>query len=215
MSFTLQFGGPKREPVWPLILVLLSAFGCSRPATVSADQSTVQGDHQAPFQPAGRNTGSSKPIASTSTSESPSEAARKLPFNQSPDLPAGTLVTVRLANAVYAESSISSASFEGVVVEPIVINGEMLILRGAAVSGVVESVRASEVKPDRGYVRLTLQSIEVGGSDVPIHTASLFAPQAAARGPSPSLIRLEQGRQLTFRVTEPVFASTNRAKNGR
>jgi|SRR5579871_3115753 len=215
MSFTLQFGGPKREPVWPLILVLLSALGCSRPATVSADQATVQADHQAPFQPAGRNTGSSELIASTSTSESPSGAARKLPFNQSPDLPAGTLVTVRLANAVYAESSISSASFEGVVVEPIVINGEMLILRGAAVSGVVESVRASEVKPDRGYVRLTLQSIELGGSDVPIHTASLFAPQAAARGSSPSLIRLEQGRQLTFRVTEPVFASTNRAKNGR
>jgi hypothetical protein len=117
-----------------------------------------------------------------------------------------------LTNAVYAENSISSSSFQGVVTQPVVIDGNTVIPPGATVTGLVESVRASELKPNRGYVRLALQSVEVSGSEIPLRTASLFAPQALAPGSAPSLIRLEKGRQLVFRVSEPAYTRKRQAQ---
>ena len=198
MSFTSQLGGPNHRPLWPLTLFLLFAVACTRPAGTPTDQSLFEGDHQAPFQP-----GDARP-------DSVSLGNRAAPANAL-SLPAGTLLTVRLSNPVYAETAIASSSFEALVVDPVVVEGNVIVPRGAMVSGLVESVRASQVKPSRGYVRLTLESIQIGDFELPLHTASLFAPQAF-HDRAPSLVRLEKGRQLTFRLTEPASASNQRAK---
>jgi hypothetical protein len=206
MSFTSQLVGPNhRPPVWPLTLLLLCAVACTRPAGAPTDQSPLESDRQAPFQ---QDAASPDSVSS----ENPETPANTLPFHDSENLPAGTLLTVRLSNPVYAETSISSASFEALVVEPVVVEGNVVVPRGAIVSGLVESVRASQVKPSRGYVRLTLQSIQIGDSEIPLHTASLFAPQASFHNAAPSLVRLEKGRQLTFRLTEPAYTANQRAK---
>lgn len=205
MIVIAQFGRSRSGLVWPLILLLLFSCACSRPGGDPSDQSSLQDDHQAPFrQP------DTAPVANPTTAFAASEnlsngSGDNPPFRDSQSLPAGTLLSVRLTNPVYAESSISSTSFQGVVTQPVVIDGNTVIPLGANVSGLVESVRASQVKPNRGYVRLALQSVEVSGSEIPLRTASLFAPQAPAPGLAPSLIRLEKGRQLTFRVSEPVY----------
>jgi hypothetical protein len=204
MSFTSQLGGPNLRPLWPLTLLLLCAVACTRPGTPT-DQSVLESDHPAPFRPDGASTDS----VSSENRETP---GNNLPFHDSQSLPAGTLLTVRLSNPVYAETSIASSSFEALVVEPVVVEGNVIVPRGALVSGLVESVRASQVKPSRGYVRLTLQSIQIGDSEIPLHTASLFAPQTSFRNAAPSLVRLEKGRQLTFRLAEPAYTSNQRAK---
>jgi len=204
MSFTSQLGGPNRRPLWPLTLFLLFAVACARPAGTPTDQSLVDSDHQAPFQPGGTRPDSVSLGNRGAT-------ANALPFHQAQNLPAGTLLTVRLSNPVYAETAIASSSFEALVVDPVVVEGNVIVPRGAMVFGLVESVRASQVKPSRGYVRLTLQSIQIGEFEVPLHTASLFAPQAF-HDAAPSLVRLEKGRQLTFRLTEPASTSNQRAK---
>jgi hypothetical protein len=205
MSFTSQLGGPNRRPLWPLTLLLLCAVACTRPAGAPTDQSPLESDRQAPFQ--------QDPASPDSvSSENPETPANALPFHDSENLPAGTLLTVRLSNPVYAETSIASSSFEALVVDPVVVEGNVVVPRGAIVSGLVESVRASQVKPSRGYVRLTLQSIQIGDSEVPVHTASLFAPQASFHDAAPSLVRLEKGRQLTFCLTEPAYTANQRAK---
>jgi hypothetical protein len=205
MSFTSQLGGPNHRPLWPLTLLLLCAVACTRPAGAPTDQSPLESDRQAPFQ--------QDPASPDSVpSENPETPANTLPFHDSENLPAGTLLTVRLSNPVYAETSIASSSFEALMVDPVVVEGSVVVPRGAIVSGLVESVRASQVKPSRGYVRLTLQSIQIGDSEVPVHTASLFAPQASFHDAAPSLIRLEKGRQLTFCLTEPAYTANQRAK---
>lgn len=212
MTVIAQFGRSRSGPVWPLILILLCSCACSHPGGGPSDQSSLQNDHQAPFRQS-----DTAPVANPTTALAASETVsngseNNPPFHDSESLPAGTLLSVRLTNPVYAENSILSTSFHGVLTRPVVIDGNTVIPMGATVNGLVESARASQVKPNRGYVRLALQSVEVGGSEIPLRTASLFAPQAPAPGSAPSLIRLEKGRQLVFRVSEPAYTPTRQAQ---
>ena len=209
-----QFGRPRSGVVWPLTLVLLCVSACTRPsASPTTDQSSVQSDHHAPFHASDTQATPAEPMITLAASDRQSSGGEKTPpFHDAPNLPSGTFVTVRLTGPVYAESSIAVAAFQGEVAEPVIIDGMTVIPRGAPVTGLIEAVRASEVKPSRGYVRLTLQSLQIGGSEIPLRTASVFTPQASAHGAGPSLIRLEKGRTLTFRLSEPAYTPVQEAR---
>src|SRR5207248_10256820 len=97
-----------------------------------------------------------------------------LPFRDPQTLPAGTLLTVRLKNPVSAENPDADRTFQAVVDQPIVIEGNKLVPAGTLVSGRVESARASNLKRNSGYLRLTLDSIDLAGSKLPMQTSSLF-----------------------------------------
>jgi hypothetical protein len=94
-----------------------------------------------------------------------------------------------------------------------VVEGNTLIPRDAVVSGRVESARTSKIRPDRGYVRLSLDSVQVDGLAVPVETASLFARHLPASDADSATIRLEKGRRLTFRLKEPIFFHPAVSKN--
>jgi len=202
-----------RSLIWPMVLAVLCALlcsvGCSRPTGVPT-AGTAQAD-QTPFHDHG-----SSPAGEAAGESSATQTGRLsqngLPFHDSQSLPAGTLLTVRLKAPLTAGDSVAEISFEAVVDEPVVIEGNTLIPRGAAVAGRIKSARVSNLKPSRGYVRLALESIHIGGLDVPLQTVSLFARQTPQ---SDAVIRLEKGRRLTFRLTEPVYLTTQRAQAGR
>ena len=185
--------------VWPLIVAMLGAFACSRPTGIPTDGATQAS--QAPFQTDGAD-----PADASLTTRGTSE--KGLPFHDSLTLPAGTLVTVRLGRSITAGNSISENGFAATLDEPIVVDGNTLISAGTAAAGRIESARVSKVGPHRAYVRLSLESIHLGGLDVPIQTASLFARPTPH---SDDLIGLEKGRRLTFRLTEPVFLAAPHA----
>jgi hypothetical protein len=144
-----------------------------------------------------------------------------LPFRDPQNLPAGTLLTVRLKNPVSAENPDADRTFQAVVDQPIVIEGNKLVPAGTLVSGRVESARASNLKRNSGYLRLTLDSIDLAGSKLPMQTSSLFVsgnagqfrtPQSHPAEQPAAVIRLEKGRRLVFRLTEPLYVSvTQRA----
>lgn len=190
-----------------MLLALLGFIGCNGPASVPNDESSAPTDHQAPFHDE-----TPQSVASTSAkllnASDQSAKPEKLPF-QDENLPSGTLVTVSLKNAISAGSSMHS-TFEAVVDEPVAIAGNTLIARGTTVSGRIQSIRTSKVEPDRGYICLALASIHVGGIDVPVQTADLYARQTPTPGKSSSVIRLAKGRRLTFRLTEPAYVSSSR-----
>jgi hypothetical protein len=194
--------------VWLLAVALVGTVSCSRPASVAPDAGMTQTDQQqVPFHDGNQTDGSGLGLSSASW-DNPAKTDNNLPFHDSQNLPAGTLLTVRLKSPIPAENP-GTNSFAATVDEPVVIQGNTLIPRGAVVTGRVESVRTSNVKPDRGYVRLALQSVRVGGVDVPVQTASLFARQAPVQ--VSSLVRLEKGRRLTFRFIEPVSSPNGTA----
>ena len=182
-------------------LILLLGIGCSRPVAVPSD---------AAFQASTGKPASAEP-SDPSFAHAASSAVNKLPFREQENLPAGTLISVRLSRPIPIAGSTENSSFEAVVVDPVVVEGATLIPQGTAVTGRVESARTSQLKPNRGYVRLALASVHAGGIDVPVQTASLFARQSPS-GDQPSMIGLEKGRRLTFSLSEPVYIANSRAK---
>jgi hypothetical protein len=89
-------------------------------------------------------------------------------------LPEGTPITIRLQSTVSSASSSAGDSFEGTLDDPIVIEGQTAIPRGAAVTGRVLAAKASGRLRDPGYLRIALASIKVEGHTVAIETSSLF-----------------------------------------
>jgi hypothetical protein len=189
---------------------LLLTAGCSSPTGVPTEGAADQ--PQTPFHDQGTRAASSGAGDSSGSHENAAKSENSLPFHDLQSLPAGTLLTVRLKSSVSAGNSSKDNSFDAIVDEPVVIEGNTLIPRGAIAAGRVESARASTLKPSRGYVRLALESVHVGGLDVPVQTASLFARQAPVSDASSTLFHLEKGRRLTFRFTEPANLPNQRAQ---
>ena len=192
-----------------VLAMALVASGCSRPIAVPGDGVAAQPDpHQAPFQADGTklvNAGKDTAVLDGKAIDN------QLPFHDHQNLPAGTLISVRLKTPIFAEDPEASDAFDAVVVEPVVIEGDTLIPTGILVSGRIESALTSKVKRDRGYVRLKLASAHIGGQDVPLQTASLFARQAPLSDGASPIVRVEKGRRLTFALAEPVYIANQTA----
>lgn len=192
-----QMGRSSRALV-PTTLLILLTVGCSR-RTPNLPSESPAPTSTASFQSSGLQ-GASEDVPGTGP-----------PFQNSPLLPAGALVTVRLKVPLIADSG-SRDSFEAVLDEPVVVEGNTLIPRDAIVSGRIESAHTSRVTPDRGFVRLTLDSVQVDGLEVPIQTASLFARSLPRADTDSDTIRLEKGRRMTFRLKDPVFLQLSSSK---
>lgn len=93
-------------------------------------------------------------------------------------VPAGTVLNVRLQNSISSATAAPGESFDAVLDEPLVVQGQTVAPRGAAVSGRVTEAKASGRLHDSGYLRLTLASVNINGKAVPVTTSSLFAKGA-------------------------------------
>lgn len=195
----------RRQNVRPAAIcigLLLSASACSAPAGLHSDGTAPAEQHQIPFQ-------DDKTAKLAGGQDPASGGATSLPFHDAESLPVGTLLTVRLKDPISAENPDASGTFAAIVDEPVVVEGSAVVPRGASVAGRVESARSSKVKANRGYVRLTLDSIDLDGKDLAVQTSSLFARGIASDGKaSGGVIKLERGRRLTFRLAEPVYVAS-------
>ena len=108
-------------------------------------------------------------------------------------LPEGTPIPVRLQSRLSSASSHAGDTFNAVVDEPVVIDGQTLVGRGTTATGRVLEVKASrengpeslqdsshddsshESSSEPGYLRIVLVSLNVGGKTVAIETSSIFA----------------------------------------
>ena len=195
--------GSFRALAQAILVTLLITSGCSRRSPNLPSEGATQ-TNPTPFQSQKASTASDLQGLVSGDTTGP-------PFQNAPVLPAGALVTVRLKVPLVAGSG-SRESFEAVLDEPVVVEGNTMIPRDAIVSGRIESTHTSRVTPDRGYVRLTLDSVQVDGLDVPLQTASLFARSLSPAHTSSDTIRLEKGRRMTFRLKDPVFLQLSSSK---
>jgi hypothetical protein len=192
------------------LLALLGAAACAPPGALPSGDGTPQAEqNKVPFHDADGKP--SRPGDSSSAQDNGVKPETELPFQDPQNLPAGTLLTVRTKNPISAENPDAKDTFEAVVDQPVVIEGNNLVPLGATVLGRVESARASNLKRSRGYVRLTLESIQLAGSNVPVQTSSLFVRGNAGltQARQNTVIRLEKGRRLVFRLTEPVYVAAS------
>jgi hypothetical protein len=188
-------GDPRQLRQIALFSALALTAGCSQPS--------IRGDaHE-----------SSAQISRTEreANSSPS-SGRRLPFAAVHDLPAGTLMVVRLEKSISTKGGATS-TFVAVIDKPVTLEGNTVVPRGAIVQGQVEGGLAPKGARDAGYVRLNLESINVDGTEVPILTSTLFARGSPPRRnssssvgfgqPGANKIFMKSGRQLTFRLSAP------------
>src|ERR1700722_21034132 len=203
-----QFPATRSLTLGTILLALFGTVGCAPPDGLpSADAAAQAEQHKVPFHDADGKKSSANSAPAQGNGLKPE---MELPFQDPQSLPAGTRLPVRTKDRISAENPDANETFEAMVDQPVIIEGNQLVPLGARVSGRVESARASNLKRNRGYVRLTLESIQLAGSDVPVQTSSLFVrgragPTQASESP---VVRLERGRRLVFRLTEPVDVAT-------
>jgi hypothetical protein len=123
-------------------------------------------------------------------------------------LPAGTLLTVSLHSSLFAAKAHAGDFFAAVVADPLSVAGNLLVDRGTAVIGRVESAKLeTDSKPPLGYLRLTLDGMTLSGRSVTLHTTSLFVratPETVTGSQNATSIQLKSGRRLTFRLITAV-----------
>jgi hypothetical protein len=156
-----------RKVITLLMLTFLCA--CSRPP---ADTSSNSDSQKLPFDREPRSTG-----ISPSRSVIPSTTK----------LPEGTPIPVRLQSALSSASSHAGDTFNAIVDNAVVIDGQTLIPRGTAAIGRVLEAKPSANSPgssrerslgssqEPGYLRIVLVSLNIGGRPVVIETSSIFA----------------------------------------
>jgi hypothetical protein len=88
-------------------------------------------------------------------------------------LPAGTVITVRLANAVGSKLSHSGDQFHASVATPVEVGGKVVVPSGADASGqVVEAVPQGRFK-GAAVLRLALESVTIKGDAYDVKTSSV------------------------------------------
>jgi hypothetical protein len=210
-----------RLGLWPLLLALLCA-GCSRPAgpRTDGDSQDSSDPHPVPFREgSGSSANADGPYDSGTAEDRPKSSGTAVPFRDSQNLPAGTLLAVRLLNSISASNPSTNLPFEGTIDRTVAMDGNVMVPEGAMVTGHVEAARVSKAQSDAGYVRLVLDSIDVGGVDTPVRTSTVFARGNAGivrtgrtQGP---MIRLEKDRVFTFRLAEPLYLASRREPTSR
>jgi hypothetical protein len=94
-------------------------------------------------------------------------------------IPAGTPIGIRLQNSISSASATSGDHFDAVIDEPVVVDGQVVIPKGANATGRVVAAKSSGRLHDPGYLRLSLSSVTVNGKDVPLQSSSIFAKGAS------------------------------------
>ena len=161
-----------------MISLLLAALACNR-------QTGVGNFSGSPAQPVAGN----QPAAASD--EAAPKAASALPgtggettaraANQAGDstaerarsLPAGSVLTVRLRQAVGSKISHSGDRFEATVAQPIERDGAVIVPEGAQVIGRVQSAAARGRFKGAAVLRLTLDSLTVKDKSYPLDTSSI------------------------------------------
>lgn len=209
-----------RKSAWiALCLAVSISQGCARPGVFhrpEADPNSSAGDQSLPFHQTPDHASDDSARPAIPLDHKPGTGA---PFRSSlhpRTLPAGTLITVQLENSLSISRVRAGDAFIAVT-GPLTIGGDTLIERGTPVSGRVESAQPAVsrpgLRPDPGYVRLSLNAITVDGRTLPLQTSSLFAQGTAQSSASPdgnvsgsrsNDFRVLKGRRLTFRLTAPL-----------
>ena len=152
---------------------LLALAGCSgkpseEPAstTDSSGKTTTAGD--------GTTGGSAAKSGGTTASGAKSPGLiDRITGNTTIAVPAGTVITVRLDEALGSKLSQSGQNFSATVAEPIEIDGKVAIPKGSAGSGTVVDAKPLGKFKGGAVLQIRLDSVSVGGKNYALETASV------------------------------------------
>lgn len=142
------------------LYLLLTLFACSKPAS----------------QPATSTEGGASDSSNPSSSAAPGEKARTqaAKANVAPlVVPAGTVLTVRLGEAVGSKISQPGQTFTATVADPVEVAGKTVIPAGATGSGTVVDAKPLGRFKGAALLQLKLTSVTLNGVPHSIETSSV------------------------------------------
>lgn len=143
----------------------VALLGCtSKPADTASDTTTEPGN-AAPAEPASK----AAPAAKRAAAESPKAAPAPAPVV----VPAGTLITVRLGEALGSKISETGHTFTATVAQPVDIDGKTVIPTGASASGVVVDAKPLGRFKGAASLQVKLTSITTSDGEHAIETSSV------------------------------------------
>jgi hypothetical protein len=83
-------------------------------------------------------------------------------------IPAGTVITVRVAQALGSKTSSTGDSFSATVANPVAVEGKTAIPAGSAAQGTVVEAKAKGKVKGEGVLQLALTSVTIKGHTYPI-----------------------------------------------
>ena len=182
-----------RHGIAALAVCLALGLACSRQTDLPASDAAKSDSRKLPFDRPPQSTG-----ISPSHSLIPSVTR----------LPEGTPLTICLQRDLSSASAHPGDSFPATLDASIVIDGQTLVARGAAVSGRVLEAKQAAGPQEPGYLRLALVNLTVGNRSVPLETSSLFIKAGSREdhnaAPVPKEIVLGPERRLSFRLAQDV-----------
>lgn len=117
--------------------------------------------------------------SSAAPGEANAPSASKSEASKAAVIPAGTVLTVRLGEALGSKISQSGQTFTATVADPVEIDGKTVIPAGANASGTVVDAKPLGRFKGAASLQIKLTSVTVNGSDRPIETSSVVR---AAKG---------------------------------
>jgi hypothetical protein len=142
-----------RIGTWMLSLALVFAVGCNKPS--QSGDSAQNPDNSQANNNAPANSQPAEPVHTTLT------------------VPAGRVLTVRLADEVGSKISQPGQTFGGSLARAVEVEGQVVIPAGARVQGVVVDAKAMGHFAGGALLSLKLDSIRVNGEQLPVQTATL------------------------------------------
>jgi hypothetical protein len=148
-----------RALVIALAWLLALGVGCNKPSSTSSDNSAQNPDNS----------------AAQTDQQNPESSSSQAPERRVPTavtVPAGKVVTVRLADAVGSKLSQAGQSFGGSLAKAVEVDGQTVIPAGARVSGEVVDAKPLGRFAGGALLQLRLNSIRVNGEEMPVETAT-------------------------------------------
>jgi hypothetical protein len=166
------------------VVLLVSIFACNKKQEPAQEAPGPAASNAAPNQtppapnqagaPAANEAANAPPAASTK------ETARETPAKPTV-VPSGTVITVRLGQAVGSKISNTGDTFSASLAQPVSVNGVTVIPTGASASGTVSSAKPLGRFKGGAVLALRLESITVNGVNHPVQTTA-FSESATGKG---------------------------------
>lgn len=157
------------------LLALFFLAGCSKPGAANSSANSANNPSTSPTASPGSNDVSA---GGASSSEPAQAQATALPPVV---IPAGKVITIRLAQALSSKESQEGQSFSGSVAEPVEAGGQTVIARGAAAHGTVVAAKAMGHFKGGALLQLQLNSVTIKGERRPVET-SLWSRELKGKG---------------------------------
>jgi hypothetical protein len=159
------------KTAWIIMAAILAVGGCNKSANNA--------------QPSPNN---AQPNATNPSTPNPPEAANQpqpapppAPAPKPIVIPAGTVLTVTVDQAVSSKTNNTGDHFDASLAEPLVVAGKEVLRTGTTVSGIVTDAKSAGRFNGQAELGLALDSITVGGKAYHLHTGAV-AENTKGRG---------------------------------